>query len=51
MKADKDTFYIIYEKYKYLMFSIAMDILKDQYSAEDAVQEAFMKILKHYEKN
>lgn len=50
MKADKNTFYNIYEKYKYLMFSIAMDILKDQYSAEDAVQEAFMKILRHCEK-
>jgi len=50
MKADKNTFYNIYEKYKYLMFSIAMDILKDQYSAEDAVQEAFVKILKHYKK-
>ena len=50
MKADKNTFYNIYEKNKYLMFSIAMDILKDQYSAEDAVQEAFVKILKHFEK-
>lgn len=50
MGTDKNNFYNIYEKYKYLMFSIAMDILKDQHSAEDAVQEAFVKILKHYEK-
>lgn len=50
MAADRNTFYSIYEKYKYLMFSIAMDILQDKFSAEDAVQEAFVKILDNYNK-
>ena len=48
--AEKIPFYNIYEKYKYLMFSIAMNVLRNTYSAEDAVQEAFVKILGHLDK-
>ena len=32
------------------MFSIAIDILRNSFSAEDAVQEAFMKILANMDK-
>lgn len=47
---ENNSFYDIYNKYKYLMFSIAMNVLKNSFSAEDAVQEAFMKILGHVDK-
>lgn len=40
----KRDFVIIYEKYKLLMLKIARDVLKDDYLAEDAVHEAFIKI-------
>ena len=50
MELENDFFYDIYEKYKYLMFSIAMDVLNDKFAAEDAVQEAFLKILKNSNK-
>ena len=50
MAKKNDFFYNIYEKYKYLMFSIAMDVLNDKFVAEDAVQEAFLKILKNSNK-
>ena len=50
MAVKKDFFYDIYEKYKYLMFSIAMDVLNDKFAAEDAVQEAFLKIIKNSNK-
>lgn len=50
MAEKKDFFYNLYEKYKYLMFSMAMDILNDKFAAEDAVQEAFIKILKNANK-
>lgn len=50
MALENDFFYDIYEKYKYLMFSIAMDVLNDKFAAEDAVQEAFLKILKNSNK-
>lgn len=41
---DRTKFCILYEKYRYLLQTVAMDILKDRYLAEDAVQNAFMKI-------
>jgi len=40
----------IYEKYKPLMLSIAMKILKNKEQAEDAVHEAFLAIINHKEK-
>ena len=41
---DKTKFCILYEKYRYLLHKVAMDILHDRYLAEDAVQNAFIKI-------
>lgn len=43
-------FCILYEKYKYLLQKVAMDILHDSYLAEDAVQNAFIKIADNMEK-
>lgn len=44
---EKRKFVILYEKYKYLMQKVATDILHDRFLAEDAVQNAFMKLAKH----
>ena len=41
---DKTKFCILYEKYRYLLQKVAMEVLNDRYLAEDAVQNAFMKI-------
>ncbi len=41
---DRTKFCILYEKYRYLLHKVAMDILHDRYLAEDAVQNAFIKI-------
>ena len=38
------------EKYERLMFCVARDILNDDYLAEDAVQEAFLKVAKNFSK-
>lgn len=40
---DKRKFCILYEKYRYLMHRVAMDILHDRYLAEDAVHNAFLR--------
>lgn len=40
----------LYNKYKSLMFYVANQILDDNYLAEDAVQEAFIKIAKNFHK-
>ena len=40
-------FAFLYEKYRYLMWYVAKDILKDKDLAEDAVQEAFLTLIKH----
>lgn len=47
---DKAKFSNLYEQYKNLMFYIARDILKDEHLAEDAVQEAFIRIAKNFYK-
>lgn len=44
---NKRKFVILYEKYKYLMQKVAMDVLHDSYLAEDAVHNAFIKLAKH----
>lgn len=44
---NKRKFVILYEKYKFLMQKVAMDVLHDSYFAEDAVHNAFMKVAKH----
>lgn len=50
MGAKENTFLDIYEKYKFLMFSIAMDVLQDKFAAEDAIQNAFLKIMNNCDK-
>lgn len=47
---DKNKFVIFYEQYKKLMFYVAMEILKDSHLSEDAVQEAFLRIVKNFHK-
>lgn len=44
---NKGKFAILYEKYRYLMQKVAMDILHDRFLAEDAVHNAFMKLIPH----
>lgn len=45
----KRKFVILYEKYRYLMQKIAMDILHDRFLAEDAVHNAFINLVMHME--
>lgn len=47
---DKRKFVILYEKYRHLMLKVAYDVLRDNYLAEDAVHEAFIKVAKNMEK-
>ncbi len=44
---DKRKFVILYEKYRYLMQKIAVDVLHDPFLAEDAVHNAFLKLIIH----
>lgn len=37
----------LYEKYRYLLWYVAKDILKDKDLAEDAVQEAYLTLTRH----
>ncbi len=43
---DKRKFVLLYEKYRYFMFTIAVRIVKNYHDAEDIVHEAFIKIAK-----
>ena len=47
---DRRKFVILYETYRHFMMRIALDILRDTYLAEDAVHEAFMKIVVNMDK-
>ena len=47
---DKGLFEGLYLKYRKHMKYIAMQILGDEYLAEDAVHNAFLKIISHLEK-
>ena len=47
---DRSKFEILYEQYRRYMFRIAMQILGNAQDAEDAVHEAFIKIIKNLEK-
>ena len=49
-ECDKARFVDFYEKYKRLMFYVARGILKDDYLAEDAAQEAFLRVAKNFHK-
>ena len=41
---EKRKFVILYEKYKYLIQKVAMDVLHDSFLAEDAVHNAFVSV-------
>lgn len=47
---DKKKFEFIYDNYKYRMYYICRDILQDYHLAEDALQEAFISIIKRLDK-
>ena len=49
-EADKKRFAEIYEQYHGLIEKTAMRILKNQQDAEDAVQNTFVQIIRHFEK-
>lgn len=44
---DKDKFESIYLKYRYLMLHVANKILQNHHDAEDAVQQAFLSVIKN----
>ncbi|MBQ8203800.1 MAG: hypothetical protein IJZ75_05915 [Clostridia bacterium] len=46
---DKTYFTDLYNKHKDMMFSIADNILSDDSLSEDAVNDAFLKIIEHFE--
>ena len=46
---DQSKFAVLYEKYKYLMWKVAMAVLHDRFSAEDAVHNAFLNLGVHME--
>ena len=48
--ADRQMFAEIYTQYHSKMENTAMRILKSQSDAEDAVQNAFMQVIRHFEK-
>ena len=48
--ADRALFAEIYEQYHERMEQAALRILKDTHDAEDAVQNAFLKIIRNFEK-
>ena len=47
---DKRRFVAVYEQYHEKMEMIALHILRSQYDSEDAVQNAFLQIIRHFEK-
>ncbi|HZK35295.1 MAG TPA: sigma-70 family RNA polymerase sigma factor [Bacillota bacterium] len=47
---EKSKFEELYNKYRYLMYHIALAILRDEHLAEDAVHSAFLRIVNHFNK-
>ncbi|MBQ6685810.1 MAG: RNA polymerase sigma factor [Firmicutes bacterium] len=47
---DRKKFIEIYEEYCGLMERAALSIVKDQHNAEEAVQNSFVQIIRHFEK-
>lgn len=50
LQEEKEIFTTIYTLYKQSMIKVAMEVLKDRDLAEDAVQEAFLDIIHHFER-
>ena len=48
--ADRQMFVTIYEQHHSQMERVAIKILKNQSDAEDAVQNAFMQVIRHFER-
>ncbi len=49
-EAEKSKFEQLYLIYRQMMFFVAKQILEDSYLAEDAVHQAFLKIIDHFDK-
>ncbi len=49
-ESDKEFFTSLFENYKKQMHTSAKKVLKDDYLAEDAVQNAFVSVIKHLDK-
>ncbi|MCD7981379.1 MAG: RNA polymerase sigma factor [Clostridiales bacterium] len=47
---EKNKFSLIYEKYRYFLWYLANERLRDAWLAEDAVQEAFLALTRHMDK-
>ena len=47
---DRSKFEALYTRYRNLMFSVALKILRDSYDAEDAVHQAFVSVIDHLDK-
>lgn len=47
---DRHQFAVLYERYHSRMEETALRILEEQHDAEDAVQNAFLQVIKHFEK-
>ena len=47
---DRQRFVALYEQYHERMEQISLHILNEQHDAEDAVQNAFLQIIRHFEK-
>lgn len=47
---NKQKFMRLYEQYKDLMYYVANGVLHDEHLAEDAVQEAFLRIARNFSK-
>lgn len=49
-RKEKEDFELLYERYRQLMYWVAKDILQDEGLAEDAVHEAFLRVIKNFDK-
>ena len=47
---ERQRFVLIYEQYHERMERVALRILEKQHDAEDAVQNAFLQVIRHFEK-
>jgi RNA polymerase sigma-70 factor (ECF subfamily) len=47
---EKSRFIELYEEYRSLMYFTSFKILNNEKDAEDAVHEAFLRVIKHFEK-